>query len=154
MSTVSHQQKQTVNAVLFQIGDHSIVIESEFIKEIVEPEVTRFLPNAHPFIGGLFRIRDDIFALIDLPEFIKKDHDQDDDEAKFVILETDRGSFGLRVNKVRKIITLDTSQCSEPTELSPSTRKHLKGIFDWQNQNIYWVDPEKIFNEVTDASAS
>lgn len=117
------------------------------VKEVLNmPKISK-IPNAHQSIVGVFNLRGQIYTLIDIRYFLNLDVRPLSDKDYVVILEEEGASFGIIVDKVIDVITLDSNKIQIPTrEISVQFVQYLEGIYKLDLGTLYLLDIPAILN--------
>jgi purine-binding chemotaxis protein CheW len=117
------------------------------VKEVLNmPRISK-IPNAHQSILGVFNLRGQIYTLIDIRYFLNLEVRPVSEKDYVVILEEDGSSFGIIVDKVIDVVTLDSNKIQIPTrEISVQFVQYLEGIYQLDMGTLYLLDIPSILN--------
>jgi len=117
--------------VVFELDKEEYAVEITELQEIINiPEITP-VPNAPKFIKGILNLRGKISVVVDLEKrFDLVREFENKEEGNVIITEVEGNNFGVIVDKVSEIITVQTANI-QPTPALISTKIHvdyLKGV--------------------------
>ena len=127
----------------FVLGSEVYGIEIVYVREILTyPKVTS-LPNTVDYIKGIVNLRGAVTPILDLRlKFLTTDNPEYTDTTIVIaILDKDNNQFGLVVDSVSDIITIDNNQLlPAPTMGGAVNSKYLKGIIENDSKMILIMD--------------
>ncbi len=117
------------------------------VKEVLNmPKISK-VPNAHQAIVGVFNLRGQIFTIIDIRHFLNLEIRPVSDKDYVVILEEEGTAFGIIVDKVIDVVSLDSNKIQIPTrEISVQFVQYLEGIYQLDMGTLYLLDIPAILN--------
>lgn len=117
------------------------------VKEVINAPKISKIPNTHKSIVGVFNLRGQIYSLIDIRYFLNLEVKPISEKDYIVILEEDGGSFGIIVDKVIDVLTLDSNKIQIPTrETSIQFVQYLEGVYKLDMGTLYLLDIPEILN--------
>lgn len=134
--------------VVFTLDDEEYAVPITDLQEIIKvPEITP-IPNAPIFIKGILNLRGKIVVVIDLEKRFQLVRDGERDLKHIIITEVNDTSFGVVVDEVIEVLTVQKSVI-QPTPALVSSKIHtdyLKGVVvlksDMKNLDEKDCDPD------------
>ena len=134
----------------FRIGNNSYGINVAKIKEILTYQKPTPIPNAHPFIEGIFMPREEIVSIIDLTKclgFPTKKNQQGD---MYIVTNFNKLQIAFHVDSVAGIHRVSWSDIIKPDDtISSTTNSVATGIVKLDGKLIVILDFEKIVSDIS-----
>ena len=110
-SLFSQSGEESQEYATFYVGDSWLGIEARFVREAIDEEQLRTLPESAPFIAGMHTYRDGVIPVIDLARMLGHPHYFTDYRQIVVIEDKDHSlKFGVFVSALGEIPYLTTQQ--------------------------------------------
>jgi two-component system chemotaxis response regulator CheV len=136
--------------VEFTIGDNTFGINVAKVREIMQFENVTKVPNSHPCIRGIFKPRDTIITVIDLPRYLNMTPSADEKKDMFIIANFNKLHIAFQVQKVVGMHRLSWTQIEKPDQTIFGGREGLAtGIVKLENKLIMILDFEKIIADIS-----
>ncbi|MDR0557169.1 MAG: chemotaxis protein CheW [Treponema sp.] len=134
---------QNHQLVTFQLGEELYGIDIMDVKEIVRVQEIRAIPNAPPYVEGIFHLRSEIIPIINLHKrfHLKKLVASEEDKllSGFVILDIDGMKLGVVIDRVSRVVTINHEQVQPPPQMvSGIGSEYIYGVVR-QEQGGYLV---------------
>ena len=106
-----------------------------------------YVPNASPFVRGVYNLRGEIISVIDLRIFFHLPAERKEEEAleSLIILKIDEHVFGVIVNAIDKVVGITFASIRLRTPFSAISTAYIKGIVESGGKLYIILDVEKIF---------
>ncbi|MDE6349526.1 MAG: chemotaxis protein CheW [Treponemataceae bacterium] len=135
--------------VTFSLADKDYAIDIMQIKEIVKADKALFtyMPNALPFVLGVYNSRGDIIPIIDLRIFfnIEMDDHKDSTLENILMVRVGEQVFGVVVDNVDKVVSVQKSMIQPPHPLFGDINiKYIQGVVETNNRMYVLLDVERI----------
>ncbi len=135
--------EQTYQLVTFQLGEELYGINIMDVKEIVRVQPIRSIPNAPPYVEGIFHLRSEIIPIINLHKrfHLKRLAASEEDEllSGFVILDIDGMKLGVIIDRVSRVVTIEDEQIQPPPQMvSGIGTEYINGVVR-QEQGGYLI---------------
>lgn len=98
--------------VVFSLGTEEYGLPITAVQEIIRYSRPRTIPSAPASVRGVINLRGKIIPVCDLKNRLGL-WDQDGDEGKIVIIESNGVTAGLIVDEVEEVITVEDAQCED-----------------------------------------
>lgn len=102
--------KMPASVLEMTVGNRRLGVLIDEVKELIQPAFVSHVPKTHPFTKGVFRLRDHIYPLIDLPVLFHQTDDytgEEKDEWKYVLIQHIGHVAGLFVHAIHDIVTVN-----------------------------------------------
>ncbi len=137
----------------FTIDGKSYGINVAKVLEIMKYEEVTPMPNSLPFIEGIFKPRNKIMTVIDLPYYLGANKKDDSSRDIFIITTFNKTTLAFHVHSVEVIHRISWTDVEEP---DPTIYGNIEGmatgIVKLKDKLITIIDFEKILYELNPAS--
>src|SRR5699024_5700834 len=106
--------------VMFKIGSGNYGINVLKVREIINAMELTPIPNAHPDVEGVIRLREEVLPVVNLEQVLGIEPSENPSNDKFISGELNKLKVASRVNHVSRIHRISWKQIEKPTELSAS----------------------------------
>jgi len=140
-----------LQVVTFQLGDEVYGIDIMQVKRIVGLREVREIPNAPDYVEGILNLRGTVTPIINLHKRFKfQKADLTEDEALlsgFVILEINGMVLGIMIDKILRVVTIETDQIQPPPKVIAGVgMEYIQGVVNDQGNYIIILNIQKLFN--------
>ena len=133
----------------FMIGNNHYGINVAKVREILSYQPITPVPNAHPFIEGLFMPRDDIITVIDLARALSLPSVQNPTDM-LIITNFNNLNIAFHVHQVVGIHRVSWAEVNKPDRTVNSTENSAStGILKFTDKLIIILDFEKIVSDIS-----
>ncbi|AJE03876.1 chemotaxis protein [Geobacter pickeringii] len=115
------------------------------VREIIRKPQMWKVPNAHPAIAGMMKLRDKVITVVELATVLGKSMEVLPAE-RVVVLEFNRMIVGVLVNDVSRIYRISWEQVEPPVRAIESA--YVTGVVKMDDRIILILDFEKILGEI------
>jgi purine-binding chemotaxis protein CheW len=142
---------EQMQLVTFQLGDKLYGINIMDVKEIQRMQEMRSIPNAPPFVEGIFKLRSDIIPVINLHSRFHIRNLLTSEEDKLlngiIILDIDGMRLGIIIDKVSRVITVSGDQVQPPPQIiSGIGVEYIVGVVNREDGYLILLDIRRLFN--------
>jgi purine-binding chemotaxis protein CheW len=132
---------------VLSLSGKNFAVEVFKVKEFLNvPKISK-IPNVHQSILGVFNLRGQIYPIIDIRYLLNLEIKPIVDTDYVVIMEEESISFGIIVDKVIDVLTLDSSKIQIPTrEKSLQFVQYLEGVYPLESGMLHLLDIPSILN--------
>lgn len=148
---LDEKKKNTVidfKMVTFSLAGKDYAIDIMKVKEIVKAGHFTYVPNALPFVLGVYNLRGDIIPIIDLRLFFNSPvpaHD-DDYQENLLFVAVGEQTFGVVVDNIDKVVGIQKSTIQPPHPLFGDINiKYIYGVAEYENNLYVLLDIDRIF---------
>lgn len=135
----------------FQLGHEVYASELLSVREIIEFQKPKPLPNTLDFFRGVINLRGEIVGIIDLRmKFGLQGVDVDDEKQHIplLIFDSQSGALGAMVDRVGKVCRIDRGKIDHnPNVKSRVPQKYLKGIGLMDDEMITIIDLRQVLDD-------
>ncbi len=133
----------------FKIGDNHYGINVAKVREILQYQPITPVPNAHPFIEGLFMPRDTIITVVDLARSLSLKSTVSPSDM-LIITNFNNMDIAFHVHQVVGIHRVSWAEVNKPDRTVNSTENSAAtGILKLNNKLIIILDFEKIVSDIS-----
>lgn len=145
-SFVSTDVKE-LRLITFRIGSETFVLDIMAVRQITVYGGTTAVPTAPSFIEGIIILRNEVVPLIDLRDRLQVASSQRSERPLVLITETSAGTIGLKVDEVRRIITVMSTALLPPPPLIRGVSGDLLVAIVPQGEEVFLLlDVESILS--------
>ena len=146
-----------IRLITFRVGPETFVLDIMALRQIVPYTGSTSVPTAPSFVEGVIVLRNEVIPIIDLRERLYPQRTNRAEQPLVLIAHTGAGTIGLKVDEVRRIVTLSPDVFLPPPPLIRGIRGELLIAIVPHGQEVYLLidldnvltEPEKV--ELTQA---
>ena len=141
-------EKIDFKMITFSLAGKEYGVDIMNVKEIAKAGRFTYVPNAQPFVRGVYNLRGDIISIIDLRIFFHLPAERKEEEAleSLIILKVDEHVFGVIVDAIDKVVGISSTSIQPPHPIFGDINvKYIKGIVENGGKLYIILDVEKIF---------
>jgi purine-binding chemotaxis protein CheW len=145
-------QAQTMQIVVFKLGQEEYGLHIDQIKEVViTPTITR-MPQTPAFMKGVANIRGNVIAILDLEEKFGLTRNQEgisNGNNFTLVIESEDYKMGILVREVPNTLSISSTNVEDSvfTGDSQSEQTYITGIVKLEKRLIIMIDIFKVINE-------
>lgn len=137
--------------VTFQLGNEQYGIDIMEVEGIVKVEDVRPIPNSPGYVEGIFNLRGEIIPVINLHKrfHLRRPELSEEDRllSGFVIINIDGMHLAVIIDKVSRVMTVQTAQIQSPPEmLSGIGAEYIQGVIHREEGYLIILDIRRLFN--------
>uniref|UniRef100_UPI00388FCE31 chemotaxis protein CheW n=1 Tax=Treponema sp. TaxID=166 RepID=UPI00388FCE31 len=143
--------------VTFSLAGKDYAIDIMKVKEIAKAGRFTYVPNALPFVLGVYNLRGDIIPIIDLRLFFNIDMPEREYDAleNMLIVSIGELTFGVVVDEIDKVVGIQKSSINPPHPLFGDINiKYIQGVVEVNNRLYILLDIERIFGSKADVKSA
>ncbi|MGL5973046.1 MAG: chemotaxis protein CheV [Oscillospiraceae bacterium] len=139
-----------IEIIEFLIDKHVFAINVAKVKEILVDIDLIEIPNSNEYIEGVFKLRDEIITIIDLPKYLNIDYKKEEVEKNiFVVTHFNKMCIAFRTHKVETIHRVSWEDIKKPDQTIYDKNKVVAtGMFTMGDKLITILDLEMIVAEI------
>jgi purine-binding chemotaxis protein CheW len=148
LETARRADKVDFKMITFSLAGKEYGVDIMNVKEIAKAGRFTYVPNAAPFVRGVYNLRGEIISVIDLRIFFHLPAERKEDEAleSLIILKIDEHVFGVIVDGIDKVVGIASSSLQPPHPIFGDINvKYIKGIVENGGKLYIILDVAKIF---------
>ncbi|MEI6387958.1 MAG: chemotaxis protein CheW [Spirochaetota bacterium] len=134
--------------ITFSLAGKEYGIDIMSVKEIAKAGRFTYVPNAAPFVRGVYNLRGDIISVIDLRTFFHLPAERKAEDAleSLLILRIDEHVFGVIVDGIDKVVAISSAGIQPPHPIFGDINvKFIKGIVENGGKLYIILDAAMIF---------
>jgi purine-binding chemotaxis protein CheW len=133
--------------ITFRVGPETFVLDIMAVRQIVPYAGTTTVPTAPSFVEGIIVLRNEVIPVVDLRTRLYPRLDKAE-QPLVLITHTDAGMIGLKVDEVRRIVTVSSDSFLPPPALVRGIRGELLIAVVPHAEEIYLlIDVENVLTE-------
>lgn len=138
-----------VEIMQFTIDGNYYGINVAKVREIMVSAPVRFMPHAHPAVEGIFKPRDIVITVVDLPKYLSGKEEEKHPKDLFIITNFNKMHIAFRVHTVVGISRISWQDIQKPDNtISNGPDGVATGIAQIDGRLISILDFEKIVAEI------
>lgn len=134
--------------LVFKIGFESFAVELKVAREIIPYSLPKQVPSMPAFFTGVIHLRGFFLPIIDLKKFLQiETKDQGvNEKKKIIILAWQKKIFGIVIDEIEDIYTVEEEKILPPPQLITDMEKHFfKGGFLYNDNITFILNLEGLF---------
>ena len=133
----------------FTIGGNLYGINVAKVKEIMISAAVKPMPHAHPAVEGIFKPRDAVITVVDLPKYLYGESSGKGEKDIFIITNFNKMFIAFRVHAVVRISRISWTDIQKPDKtVSGGTEGVATGIAQCDGELVTILDFERIVAEI------
>ena len=138
-----------IEVMEFTIHNSLYGINVAKVKEILVSEPVKPMPHSHPAVEGIFKPRDSVLTVVDLPKYLTGIEDEKKPKDLFIITEFNKMNIAFRVHTVVGISRISWRDIQKPDKtVSGGEEGVATGIAQCGSDLVTILDFEKIVAEI------
>src|SRR4051812_32226574 len=134
--------------ITFTVGPETFVLDIMAVRQIVPYAGSTTVPTAPAFIEGIIVLRNEVIPIVDLRDRLYPGMDRRMAEPLVLITHTSAGLIGLKVDEVRRIVTIASDASPPPPPIIRGIRGELLIAVVPYGEEIYLlIDVENVLTE-------
>ena len=131
--------------ITFRVGPETFVLDIMAVRQIIPYSGSTSVPTAPAFIEGIVVLRNEVIPIIDLRERLYSHLKERAEQPLVLITHTSAGVIGLKVDEVRRIVTVPTDAFLTPPEIVRGIRGELLIAVVPHGEEVYLlIDVENV----------
>lgn len=153
---IAEQSRIDFKMVTFTLSGKDYGIDIMKVKEISRATKFTFVPNAAPFVAGVYNLRGDIISVIDLRKFFnlppadtesRAEEADEQDADDMIILLLENHVLAVVVDTIDKVVGISSETVQPPHPLFGDINvKYISGVVENEGRLYVVLDVERIFN--------
>lgn len=138
-----------IEIMQFTIDDNLYGINVAKVREIMMSAPVKSMPHAHPAVEGIFKPRDTVLTVVDLPYYLTGKRSEPDPKHLFIVTNFNKMYIAFRVHTVVGISRISWTAIQKPDKtISGGEEGVATGIAQCDDQLVTVLDFEKIVAEI------
>ena len=137
-----------IEVMKFTIGGNLFGINVAKVKEIMISAPVKPMPHAHPAVEGIFKPRDMVITVVDLPQYLGAESPKGEKDI-FIITNFNKMFIAFRVHAVDRISRISWTDIQKPDKtVSGGAESVATGIAQCEGELVTILDFERIVAEI------
>ncbi|WP_295733896.1 chemotaxis protein [uncultured Oscillibacter sp.] len=138
-----------IEVMEFTINESLYGINVAKVKEILVSQPVKHMPHAHPAVEGIFKPRDKVITVVDLPNYLLGLSDEKREKDLFIITNFNKINIAFRVHTVVGISRISWTSIQKPDKTVTGGNEGIAtGIAQCGDDLVTILDFEKIVAEI------
>lgn len=134
--------------ITFRVGPETFVLDIMAVRQIVQYTGSTSVPTAPSFIEGIIVLRNEVIPIVDLSDRLYPQRASKSETPLVLITHTTAGMIGLKVDEVRRIVTISTDAFLPPPPIVRGIRGELLIAVVPHGDDVYLlIDVENVLTE-------
>jgi len=130
--------------ITFRVGPETFVLDIMAVRQIIPYSGTTSVPTAPAFVEGIIVLRNEVIPVIDLRERLYPQRERAE-QPLVLITHSSAGMIGLKVDEVRRIVTIAADALLPPPPLVRGIRGELLiAVIPHAEENLLLIDLENV----------
>ena len=137
-----------IEIMKFTIGGNLYGINVAKVREIMISAPVKPMPHAHPAVEGIFKPRDAVLTVVDLPKYLGDEREKDPKDI-FIVTNFNKMFIAFRVHTVDRISRISWTDIQKPDKtVSGGAESVATGIAQCDGELVTILDFERIVAEI------
>ena len=133
--------------VTFLLGNENYGVDIMDVKEIVDYEEIRAIPNAPAYMEGIFNLRGDILPIISLHKRFHLQRAAETEEDSLLILTIGGMQLGIIIDRVLRVISIQGDEIQPPPQMiSGIGAEYIQGVVHRDEGYLILLDSRRLFD--------
>lgn len=133
----------------FKIGDNHFGMNVAKVVEIIPYSEVTHLPKANPYIKGIFKPREKVITVIDLPKYLNAETENQNDTL-FIVSHLNKVIVAFQVHSVLGIHRVSWEEIQKPDNTIYGGQDGVAtGIVNLKDKLVIMLDFEKILSDIS-----
>ena len=138
-----------IEIMQFTINDNLYGINVAKVREIMMSVPVKSMPHSHPAVEGIFKPRDTVLTVVDLPFYLTGERTEPNPKDLFIVTNFNKMFIAFRVHTVVGISRISWTDIQKPDKaVSGGTESVATGIAQCNGQLVTVLDFERIVAEI------
>lgn len=137
----------SLQLVTFQLGAENYGLDIMEVKEIVDYEEIRPIPNAPAYIEGIYNLRGDIIPVISLHRRFQIQRAENIEEDSLLIITIDGMQLGIVIDRILRVMGIDIEEIQPPPKMITGIgAEYIRGVVHQENEYLIILDSDRLFD--------
>jgi purine-binding chemotaxis protein CheW len=133
--------------ITFRVGVETFVLDIMAVRQIIPYGGSTSVPTAPAFIEGIIVLRSEVIPIVDLRDRLFPTSKERAEEPLVLIVHTSAGTIGLKVDEVRRIVTVASDALLPPPAIVRGVRGELLVAVVPHGDEVYLlIDVENVLS--------
>lgn len=141
------EEVSDLRLITFRVGPETFVLDIMAVRQIIPYTGSTSVPTAPAFVEGIVVLRSEVIPIIDLRDRLFPRAADRSDHPLVLITHTSEGLIGLKVDEVRRIVTVNTASFLPPPQIVRGIRGELLiGVVPYNDEVYLLIDVENVLS--------
>ncbi len=146
LETIEYEELDSHKFLLFKLNDEFYATPLLAVKQVVENQHVKTVPNTAPYFLGLINYRGQIMGLVDLKKRFQMP-ERPEIKKTFLIFESESGPIAAQVDHVEAVISIDDNKIEKKPNIKSDVPSHyMIGVAQFNDSMITVIDLNKSFS--------
>ena len=136
--------------LVFDVGQYVFGVNVAKVREVLPAPTITHLPNAHPSIRGVFKLRNQVVPCVSLADYLGQYDGGDDRESVCILTDLNQQQTAFLVDRVERIHRLSWENVLAVPPLEDLAQTPVTALARCQDRLILMLDFEMILDQVTE----
>lgn len=141
-----------LEVIMFKVGTGVFGINVLKVREIINLQEVTHIPQSHPFVEGVIRLREEVLPVIHLSKVLGLEDSANPENDRLIVTELNKQRLAFRVHEVDRIHRISWKQIEKPNDLSVGEQAYAIGIISIEGEISILLDFEKVLVEINPSS--
>lgn len=115
--------------VVFGLDGQEYGVEITSVQEIILPVKATKLPNTPAYVLGVFNLRGNIVALLDLKTRFGIKNTEQSEDTRIIVMKVDGKLFGILADEIHEVVKIKEESIENSSDISTAiTQKYISGV--------------------------
>ncbi|MCA1064744.1 chemotaxis protein (plasmid) [Rossellomorea sp. AcN35-11] len=138
--------------VEFGLGNNNFGINVIKVKEIINPLEITSVPQSHPSIEGIVKIRGEVMPVINMETVLGVPPSENPERNKLIVCEFNKSKVIFKVHSVSRIHRISWEQIEKPNDMYTGAEALAIGIIHLEDKLVLLLDFEKVIVDINPSS--
>jgi purine-binding chemotaxis protein CheW len=130
--------------VVFRTGDAEYAVPLQFVVSIEKMGAATKIPHMPDYVKGIIEIRDELIPIIDLEYIFYQSCLKIDENARLIVIQSEKLSLGLLVNEAKEIIEIPEEKIKQVGLISFANTAYISGVASLDHRLVTIINPETL----------
>ena len=131
--------------ITFRVGPETFVLDIMAVRQIIPYSGSTSVPTAPSFVEGIIVLRNEVIPIVDLRDRLYPQAKNRSEQPLVLVTGTTAGTIGLKVDEVRRIVTVSSAALLPPPPLVRGIRGELLiGVIPQEDGLYLLIDLENV----------
>lgn len=133
--------------ITFRVGPETFVLDIMAVRQIIPYAGSTSVPTAPDFVEGIIVLRNEVIPIVDLRDRLYPHSAARAEQPLVLVTHTNVGVMGLKVDEVRRIVTINSDAFLPPPPIVRGIRGELLiAVIQTKEQVLLLIDVENILS--------
>ncbi|XJZ26141.1 chemotaxis protein CheW [Bacillota bacterium Lsc_1132] len=130
--------------VVFKTGNEEYGIPLQEVVSIEKLTEMTPIPQMPEYVKGMIEIREELFPIVDLEYIFYNRYQTLNENARFVVVQTDELSLAVLVNEVKEIIEIAPEKIKQVPLIANNKTVYISGVASLESGLVTLINPKRL----------